>query len=92
MALFDDQSRYVQFAEIYPAVDRRGRAVQALTPAEPTPVARAGDHLRKDGQRLDHLASFYLDDATGFWRLCEQNDAVLPDALAETSVVGIPVR
>jgi hypothetical protein len=91
MALFDDKSRYVRFAEPYETIDRRGRRVLALTPAEPPAQLRLGSHLRKEGQRLDHLASFYLGDGSGFWRLCEHNGALLPDALAESDVVEIPV-
>jgi len=30
MAVFDDKSRYVRFATVYAATDRRGRQVQAL--------------------------------------------------------------
>ena len=32
----------------------------------------------------------HLGDATGFWRICELNDVMLPDALAEVQVVKIP--
>ena len=49
-----------------------------------------GDHRRRDGQRLDHLANFYLGDPLGFWRIAEHNDAMLPDAIAEADIVRIP--
>ena len=62
MAVFDDNSRYVRFASIYTATDRRGRTVQALTAALVPPQTKLGEHLRQDGQRLDHLAAFYLGD------------------------------
>lgn len=90
MAIFDDKSRYVQHAETYTVTDRRGREVQALGAAEPPAMTLLGEHLRKEGQRLDHLAFFYLKDADGYWRLAEINDAVLPEALAERRVVKIP--
>ena len=48
--------------------------------------------MRRDGQRLDHLANFYLLDPNGFWRLAEHNDAMLPDAIAEASIIRIPRR
>jgi hypothetical protein len=92
MAVFDDKSRYARFATVNQAVDRRGRTVQALTPALVPPQTRLGDHLRKDGQRLDHLARFYLDDANGFWRIAEMNGALLPDALAFARILAIPTR
>jgi hypothetical protein len=90
MATFDKKSRYVLNATTYVTADRRGRAVTALTPAERPAQAHLGDHRRKDGQRLDHLANFYLQDPFGFWRIAEHNDAVLPDALADVDSVRIP--
>lgn len=91
MAIFDPKSRYAR-AETYLTTDRRGRTVTALTAAERPAQAPLGDHRRRDGQRLDHLAAFYLLDPNGFWRLAEHNDAMLPDALAETAIVRIPRR
>jgi hypothetical protein len=90
MAIFDGNSRYVKNAETYEVVDRRGRKVVALTVAERPVQTLLGEHLRKEGQRLDHLANAYLEDPNGFWRLAELNDAMLPDALAEVDVVKIP--
>jgi hypothetical protein len=90
MAIFDAKSRYAKNAALYEVTDRRGRAVMALTvPAAPTQTL-LGEHRRKQGQRLDHLANFYLKDANGFWRLAEINDAMLPDALAEADTLNIP--
>ena len=92
MAVFDDNSRYVRFAGVYTATDRRGRTVRALTAALVPPQTGLGEHLRQDGQRLDHLAGFYLGDANGFWRIAEVNGAVLPDALALVRSITIPTR
>ncbi|MCW3475303.1 hypothetical protein [Limobrevibacterium gyesilva] len=90
MAVFDPDSRYVRFASVYTATDRRGRSVQALTAALVPPQTTLGQHQRRDGQRLDHLAAFYLGDANGFWRIAEANGAVLPDALAGARILTIP--
>jgi hypothetical protein len=90
MATFDGQSRYVRYARTYEVIDRRGRKVAALTVAEKPVQTLLGEHLRKEGQRLDHLANAYLEDPNGFWRLAELNDAMLPDALAEVDVIKIP--
>ena len=49
-----------------------------------------GFHRRLDGQRLDLIASHYLQDATTFWRLCDVNKSMVPDALAAQDLVGIP--
>jgi hypothetical protein len=92
MASFDPKSRYAKHASTYEVEDRRGRKVVALTPAEPPPEARLGEHLRKQGQRLDHLANHYLRDPNGFWRLAEMNDKVLPDAVLVEDSILIPAK
>ena len=92
MASFDPKSRYGKHATIYEAKDRRGRTVNALTAALPGTQTKLGEHLRQQGQRLDHLANHYFGDANGFWRLAELNDAVLPDAVLTQDVIKIPSR
>jgi len=92
MAVFDGKSRYVKDASTYEATDRRGRTVVALTAANRPEQTLLGEHLLKEGQRLDHLANFYLEDANGFWRIAEINDAMLPDALAEADAIKIPTE
>lgn len=90
MAIFDEKSRYVKNATTCEAKDWRGRTVVALSVAERPVQTQLGEHLRKQGQRLDHLANFYLQDPNGFWRICELNDAMLPDSLAEVDILRIP--
>ena len=90
MAVFDPLSRYVGAAEPYDAMDTRGRAVKALAVPDAPVEFSIGKHVRKQGQRLDHLANGYLGDANGYWRIAELNDAMLPDALAEVETVRIP--
>ena len=90
MAVFDKKSRYVKNASTYEATDRCGRSVIVLSAADKPVQTELGEHLRKQGQRLDHLANFYIQDANGFWRICELNESMLPDALAETDVLKIP--
>jgi hypothetical protein len=91
MAIFDRDSRYVKYARLVAAKDRRGRDVVALTPAEVPEQGALGEHLKKDYQRLDHLANHYLRDPCGFWRIASANNALLPDALAEAQRVVIPI-
>ena len=91
MAVFDSKSRYVlPPLTPYSVVDVRGRVVQALPMPEAPVEAPIGDHVRRQGQRLDHLASSFLGDPHGFWRIAELNGAVLPDALAERERLAIP--
>jgi hypothetical protein len=91
MAIFDPDSRYAK-NQTYEVQDRRGRRVVALTVAAKPEQGQLGDHLLKEGQRLDHLANFYLEDPNGFWRIAEHNDAMLPDALAEVDVIKVPTE
>ena len=51
-----------------------------------------GFHPRQAGHRLDLVAAHYLSDATTFWRLCDANNAVVPDALAARKLIGIPPK
>lgn len=89
--MFDDKSRYKD-AETYQVTDARGREVTVVaTPSAPRQDL-LGYHVRKEGQRLDHMAYRYLDNAAGFWRIAELNDAVLPDALAEADEIAIPTK
>lgn len=90
MAIFDQKSRYLKNVSIYEATDRRGRTVAALTVGDRPVQTLLGEHRLKEGQRLDHLANFYLQDPNGFWRICELNEAMLPDALDEVDIVKIP--
>jgi hypothetical protein len=91
MAVFDPDSRYVKYSRLLAATDRLGRDVVALTPAEIPEQSALGEHLKKDYQRLDHLANHYLGDPCGYWRIASANNVLLPDALAEVRRVTIPV-
>lgn len=92
MSIFDPNSRYVRYAKVMVVRDRYGRELQALTPAEIPPARELGEHLRKDGQRLDHLAARYLDDPTAFWQIAFHNDALSADAVAEVPIIRIPLK
>jgi hypothetical protein len=38
-------------------------------------------HTFREGERLDQIAARYLDDAEQFWRICDANNAMVPDDL-----------
>lgn len=87
--MFDDKSRYAKLTP-YVTHDRRGRAVPVV-PSPDAPAQRLlGLHQHKQGERTDHLAARYLDDATGYWRIAEMNDVMLPEALTEMLEISIP--
>nr|AWJ66036.1 hypothetical protein [uncultured bacterium] len=91
MSIFADTSRY-RFAEVYEATDRTGRKVLALTAAEPPAQRILGEHLRSEGERLDLIAGFYLDDPAAFWRLALANDVLTPDTIAQAASVSVPSK
>ena len=92
MSVFDPKSRYVKFATVTQAVDRRGRTVSCLTPAVVPPQTELGRHRLREGQRLDHLAAHYLTDPAGYWRIAELNDAMTVESALDTALVGIPTK
>lgn len=90
MSIFDPQSRYALYARTYETVDARGRKVTAVSAPSIPPAATLGEHLLRQGQRLDHLAGHYLGDANGFWRIADHNARLLPDATLAGPGVRIP--
>ena len=92
MSIFQSGSRYLKYASLGMAVDRRGQTVACLSPARLPAQVELGKHRLKQQQRLDHLAQHYLADATAFWRIAFLNDAMTPDQIAEAEFVSIPVK
>lgn len=89
--MFSSNSRYAK-AGTYAVTRRDGRVVTVTKVPPPTAPRLRGYHQRLDGQRLDHIAAHYLADATAFWRLCDANGAMAPDALAAAGQVAIPEK
>lgn len=83
-------SRYQNTGMIL-ATQPDGSQVTALRTPLPRPPLVQGYFRRTTGQRLDLIANLFLKDATGFWRLCDANNSVVPDSLANGSLVGIPL-
>ena len=87
--MFDAKSRYASLVP-YTIIDRRGRAVSVVPAAPPLAQRVLGYHRHLQGERADHLAWRYLDDAAGYWRLAELNDVMLPEVLTELGEIAIP--
>jgi len=91
MPAFDAKSRYANL-ETYAIVDARGRVVTVVPVPDAPAQPLLGYHLRKQGERIDHLASAYLADAAGYWRICELDDVMLPESLSEAREIAIPTK
>ena len=89
--MFDPKSRYFSL-QTYTVKDHRGREV-AVVPVPPPPVQTLlGIHVLRQGERLDHLAQKYLENALGFWRICEMNDVMFAESLTEAREISIPSK
>lgn len=91
MATFEPTSRYADQVAVT-GVDAYGQEINVVPFRRSNrfrPVAR---HRRSQGQRLDHVAAGLLGDPHGFWRLCETNDAMSPDALTDRTSLDLPGR
>ena len=86
---FDEKSRYAK-SPLYVVRDRRGRQVEVVSVPPHPEQSLLGIHVRKEGERLDHLATRYLSDPAGYWRIAERNDVLLPEALSEALEIEIP--
>jgi hypothetical protein len=85
-------SRYANLVS-YKITRSDGSIVTVLRlPSPPaSPVILQGYYQKTStAPRLDVIANFFLKDATAFWQLCDANNAVVPDALAASSLIGIP--
>lgn len=51
---------------------------------QPERLAAIQLHTVVEGDRLDILAARYIGDPEQFWRICDANRALRPDALTET--------
>lgn len=84
--LFAANSRYYQFATRTIELTRGKPIVylgrRFLPPSSSFQVLQT--HTVMQGERLDNIAAQFLGDPTLFWRICDANDAVRPEALTET--------
>lgn len=86
---FPPASRYFN-ASTYQALTPDGGSVTAIVIPSPRASAPLGFHPRAVGDRLDLLATQYLNDPTGFWRLCDANNSMVAGALEVAQLIGIP--
>ncbi len=88
--MFFPNSRYAATGT-YVVTRADGRIVTVAILPLPLANRPVGFHRRLDGQRLDLIAANYISDPTTFWRLCDANNSVSPDALGVRVLIGIPL-
>ena len=71
--MFFPGSRYYNLTQ-YQVVKSDGTTVTVTQLPLPANPPLLGLHPRLNGQRLDLIASHFLNDATAFWQLCDAND------------------
>jgi hypothetical protein len=83
--LFPPTSRYAS-VETATIEDEAGRVTiylrRRLLP-QPERFALLREHVVTQGERLDNITARQLGDPEQFWRLCDANRAMRPDALTE---------
>jgi hypothetical protein len=87
--MFFAGSRYATAGtDIVAGPNGRGVAVTRI----PLPIGNPlrGYLRRAQGQRLDLISYQFLSNPTTFWKLCNSNNAISPDALAARDLVGVP--
>lgn len=88
---FAPNSRYARSA-VNTYVDAQGNAVSYVA-RRFLPAAGSFSMLHEysvvEGDRIDNLAARFLGDPEQFWKLCDANSGMEPEALM---VVGTPLR
>jgi hypothetical protein len=87
--MFFPGSRY-QNEGTYTFTTASGAIVTATNLPLPASMPVLGYYRRLQGQRLDLIANYYISNPTAFWRLCDANGSVVPDALPSHGLIGIP--
>jgi hypothetical protein len=67
-----------------------GQIVAAVCIPAPRSSSVVGYYPHSPSERLDLVAVRFLNAPTGFWQLCDANNAMLPGALVAHPLIGIP--
>jgi len=89
--MFFPGSRYLN-QPTYTVTQPDGTMATAAVLPPPTSPAILGYHTRRQSDRLDLMGNFYLQDATTFWKFCDANRAVVPDALMTHALIAVPQK
>lgn len=87
--MFSADSRYVS-QPTYTFDLPGGQTVAVVRIPAPRTSSVVGYYPRPASERLDLVAVRFLNAPTGFWQLCDANNAMVAGALAARSLIGIP--
>jgi hypothetical protein len=82
---FSATSRYAKLP-VSTYIDAQGNAISYVTRRflpPSTSFALMQEYSIVEGDRLDNLAARFIGDPQQFWKLCDANDAMEPEALME---------
>ncbi len=90
--MIDRRSRYARTPTLA-APDARGEPLTLLELRVPDAQELDVTYAPAAGERLDHVAQRFYQDATAFWRICDAADALDPfDVVAPGRALDIPTR
>ncbi len=89
--MFDRTSRYYGVPTAHRHRPPRAHRRRSCSSPDAPKLQLRGEHLRRQGQRLDHLAGFYFGDPHGYWKIAELADVMHPEALSEARAIPIPI-
>lgn len=67
-----------------------GQTVAVVRIPAPRTSSVVGYYPRPASERLNLVAARFLNAPTGFWQLCDANNAMVAGALSARSLIGIP--
>ncbi len=85
-SLFNSTSRYwgIETETLTQADGTTVSYIKRRFVPQPNQLVQLQQHTVVQGDRLDILAAQYLGDPTLFWRICDANGALRPEAVAAT--------
>lgn len=84
--LFPPTSRYhgIETAKLQTADGKTVIFIRRRSLPPPENFALLQEHVVTEGERLDNITAQYISDPEQFWRICDANRAMRPEALTET--------
>lgn len=85
--LFPPTSRYhgIDTAKLQTGSDKTIIYMRRRFLPPPENFSLLQEHVVTEGERLDNITAQYVGDPEQFWRICDANRAMRPDALTETA-------